>query len=114
MSSLSAPSMLEATHWYDPESEALSDFNIYNEPSTFNGMLSLLQIILGVGTPLVLHLKNNPLPATVVTIEPTSTVNEPLLRICKGWLTLEINGEEVSESIVGECEFIGNIGIYSK
>lgn len=114
MSSLSTPSMLEATHWYDPESEALGDFNMYNEPSTFNGMLSLLQIIFGMGTPLVLHLKNNPLPATVVTIEPTSTVNEPLLRICKGWLTLEINGVEVSESIVGEYEFIDNIGIYSK
>lgn len=67
-----------------------------------------------MGIFLVLYFKNNLLLVIVVIIELMFIVNELLLRICKGWLIFEINGEEVFESIVGECEFIGNIGIYLK
>lgn len=42
---------------------------------------------------------DNELRATVVTLEPTSTVNEPLWRICKDWSAVEIIGEEVSKKV---------------
>lgn len=42
---------------------------------------------------------DNALPATDVTLDPTSTVKEPLWRICKDWSAAEITGGEVSENI---------------
>ena len=77
--------MLEAVHWYRPESDDLSDLKTYTGPLAPNKLSSLLQVISGFGTPVALHLMDNAFPVTVVTLDPISTVNEPLCKSSNVW-----------------------------
>ena len=55
-------------------------------------------MIWGVGIPVALHLMDNALRVTAVTLDPISTVNEPLLRSLRDLSTVKILGDEVSEN----------------
>ena len=54
-------------------------------------------MIIGAGVPVALHLMDNAMLVTAVTLEPTSTVNDPLSRSIRELETAEILGGEVSE-----------------
>ena len=94
----SAPSTLEAVHRYRPESLAESDGNIKTGLWVSNKVPSFVHTISGVGTPVALHLMDIPLRVTVVTLEPTSTVNDPLSKTFRELKTADIWGGEVSEN----------------
>lgn len=92
----SVPSTLEAVHWYRPASVVKRERITYTDPLASNTVSSLRHVILGEGTPVALHLTDKELRVTVVTLDPTSTVNEPLSKSLRDLETAEIFGETVS------------------
>lgn len=65
-------------------------------------------MITGAGVPVALHLMDNAMPVTAVTLEPTSTVNDPLSSSIRELETAEIFGGEDSENNINDCEsYIG-------
>ena len=61
-------------------------------------------MIKGAGVPVALHLMDNEMLVTAVTLEPTSTVNDPLSRSIRELETAEILGGEVSENKINDCK----------
>ena len=102
MSLASEPSTLEAVHRYRPESVVERDDNTKTGPFVSNKAPSLLHVTSGGGTPVVLHLMDNELRVTVVTLEPTSTLNDPPSKSFRELKTAEIFGGEVSEKHLEE------------
>ena len=62
-------------------------------------------MIVGAGVPVALHLMDNAMLVTAVTLEPTSTVNDPLSRSIRELETAEILGGEVSERRANDIRY---------